>query len=203
MLVPAEDRGYIDQGAGGWSVVGGRWVRWWEVVQTMVDATSRVSGRRMSRIVHAMLIFSLLVVIGWRVYGYFATTETETRTVSESLQTHDVRQWREAAGKAFAAEDWNVVVEACEKIVDEEPDNMQAWARLAYALHMLKRYDHAIAAYLRVCHSEGRPRQWALYNISAAYALKNEKLPGARLPPGGGGIRLSATHRRAARSGRS
>jgi tetratricopeptide (TPR) repeat protein len=129
----------------------------------------------MSRLVHATLIFSLLVVIGWRVYGYFATTEPKVPTPRESLLTNDVQQWRDAAGKAFAKEDWNVVVEACEKILDDEPDNGQAWARLAYALHMLGRYDHAIAAYLRVCHAEGRPRQWALYHIAAAYALKHEK----------------------------
>jgi tetratricopeptide (TPR) repeat protein len=141
----------------------------------MVEAAGNVSNPRMSRVLHAALIFGLLVVIGWRVYGYFAAPETEVRTPGESLGTSDVQQWREAAGKAFAAEDWNVVVQACEKIVDDDPDNIQAWARLAYALHMLGRYDHAIAAYLRVCRAEGRPRQWAFYNIAAAYALKHEK----------------------------
>jgi hypothetical protein len=50
-----------------------------------------------------------------------------------------------------------------------------AWVRLGYSLHMLKQYDRALAVYLRVTKYEGRPRQWACYNIAAVYALKNEK----------------------------
>ena len=111
------------------------------------------------------------MVIGVRVYGYFATTASETRS-ARRIAGDQRCVCRDAAGKAFATEDWVLAVEACEKIVVEEPDNVQAWARLAYAQHQLARYDQAIAAYLRVCQSEGRPRQWALCNIAAAYGAQ-------------------------------
>ena len=133
------------------------------------------SHTRVSRIVHAALMLAVLLAIGWRVYGYFATTESDVRAARRAQTHSSEQQWREAAGRAFATEDWGVVVDSCERIVANDPDNMQAWARLAHALLMQKHYDPAIAAYLRVCHAEGRPRQWALYNIAAAYALKGEK----------------------------
>lgn len=131
----------------------------------------------MSRLLHTVLIVSLLAVIGFRVYGYFASTASEVRSARESLETNDVSQWRDAAGRAFATEDWNLAVEACEKIVAVEPGGVQAWVRLAYAHHQLGHYDQAIAAFLRVCDWEGRPRQWALFHLAAAYARKHEKQP--------------------------
>jgi hypothetical protein len=144
----------------------------------MGEASLKASGSRIhfSRAVRAVLVLCLLVVIGFRVYGYFASSATETAlTPRESLATEDLGQWRDALSKAFAAQDWELAAEACDKLVGQETDNMGIWMRLAYSQHMLGRFDQAIAAYLRVCQWEGRPRQWALYNISRAYAKQGEK----------------------------
>lgn len=131
----------------------------------------------MSRLLHAALIMSVLLVIGFRVYWHFATEESQPRSMGTLLESNDISQWRDAAGRAYAIEDWAVTIEACQKILEQEPDNGQAWARISYAQHQLGQYDQAIAGFLRVCQTEGRPRQWALYYIAAAYARLHEKQP--------------------------
>jgi tetratricopeptide (TPR) repeat protein len=133
------------------------------------------SGRWTSRLLHAALIASLLAVIGFRVYTYFATSESEQNSVEGALASTDVRDWFTVANRAFAAEEWQTSADVFGRIVQHEPDNVSARIRLGYSLHMLKRYDEALATYIRVSQHDGRPRQWAFYNIAAIYALKNEK----------------------------
>lgn len=141
----------------------------------MSDSSNSTSGRWTSRLLHAALILSLLAVVGFRVYAYFATSEAEQNSLEGALASTDVDDWFTVANRAFAAEEWETAAEVFGRIVQREPDNVSAWVRLGYSLHMLKKYDDALATYLRVSQFDGRPRQWANYNIAAVYALKGEK----------------------------
>ncbi|MGH9532394.1 MAG: tetratricopeptide repeat protein [Terriglobales bacterium] len=74
------------------------------------------------------------------------------------------------ADAAFAAQDWAKAARAYEQITQREPQNGQAWYRLGYAQHLLKRYDPAIAAYGHAV--EINPANWrAIYNTAGAHAL--------------------------------
>lgn len=142
----------------------------------MSESSRTVPNPWVSRAVHATLVVSLLVVIGFQVHRYFySASEVRPRSGPEDQQNKNVRDWFITAGRAFAREQWEAAVEALEKVVEQDPENLPAWVRLAYAHHMLGHYDPALAAYLRVIQFEGRPRAWALYNIAAVYALKDEK----------------------------
>jgi tetratricopeptide (TPR) repeat protein len=140
----------------------------------MGEESNSKSSRWTSRVLHAALILGLLAVIGFRVYGYFLTSESEEGRMRRVASPDDFRTVRERAAEAFSRRDWEAAVDSLEAVVQREPGSMAHWARLGYAQHMLARYDPAIAAYLRVCQFEGRPRQWALRNIAAVYALKQE-----------------------------
>lgn len=141
----------------------------------MSDASNTKPGRWTSRLLHAVLIASLLAAIGFRVYAYFATSETEQNSVEGALASTDIEEWFTVANRAYAAEEWETAADVFGRIVQREPDNVSAWVRLGISQHMLKRYDDALATYLHVSQYDGRPRHWAFYNIAAVYALKGEK----------------------------
>ncbi len=141
----------------------------------MSNSSNPTSGRWTSRLLHAGLIVSLLAVVGFRVYTYFATTEAEQNSREGALASTNVEDWFTVANRAFAAEEWETSAEVFGRIVLREPDNVSAWVRLGYSQHMLKRYDEALATYLHIGQFDGRPRQWAYYNIAAVYALMDEK----------------------------
>jgi tetratricopeptide (TPR) repeat protein len=141
----------------------------------MSDAEKPISTPWVSRIFHALLIATLLVVIGIRVYGYFASSETEVASAREALRSTDIRSWRATGNKAYSNKQWDTAAAAFEKITQKEPNNLRAWVLLARSLHSAGHHDRAISAYLRVSQFAGRPQQWALCNIAAVYALKNEK----------------------------
>ncbi len=74
------------------------------------------------------------------------------------------------AEAAFAAQDWASAAAGYEKITQREPRNSQAWYRLGYSLHLLKRYQPAIAAYGKAL--EITPGDWrAIHNTAGAHAL--------------------------------
>ncbi|MBM4092599.1 MAG: hypothetical protein FJ276_24750 [Planctomycetes bacterium] len=129
--------------------------------------------RWVSRCVHATLAATLLVVIGLRVYAYFASPASEiTPTVRASSGT--ASEWRDAGNSAFATEKWEEAAEAYGQLTRAEPDNVRAWVRFAYSLHATGRWDQALAAHLRVSQFPG-VRPWALYNVACVYAVKNER----------------------------
>ncbi|MHB0959666.1 MAG: tetratricopeptide repeat protein [Pirellulaceae bacterium] len=142
----------------------------------MSHLSRKVSNPWILRTIHGALAASLLIVIGMRVYQYFSTPpRDDSRSSASVLRSSVTRQWLSVADDAFAHERWDLAAQAFENVLTREPENLSAWVRLAYARHMQGHYDPALAAYLRVCQFDGRPRQWALYNIAAVYALKNEK----------------------------
>jgi hypothetical protein len=141
----------------------------------MSNSSNPTPGRWTSRLLHAALIVCLLAVVGIRVYTYFATSEAEQNSLEGALASTDVEDWFTVANRAFVAEEWETSAEVFGRIIQREPDNVSAWVRLGYSQHMLKRYDEALATYLHVSQFDGRPRQWAYYNIAAVYALKDEK----------------------------
>jgi tetratricopeptide (TPR) repeat protein len=74
------------------------------------------------------------------------------------------------AEAAYAAKDWEKAARAYEQIAQREPKNGQAWYRLGHSLHLLKRYEPAIAAYGHAV--EINPGNWrAIYNTAGAHAL--------------------------------
>ena len=149
----------------------------------------------MSPALHGVLIFSLLVAIGLRVPVLCERPKRKRVLRCESLETNDSAAVAGGGGQAFATEDWTLAVEACEKIVDAEPDNVQAWARLAYALHMLGPLRSGDRGLLARASFRGPASPVGVVQHCCDPSLKNEKQPGPRLPPGGGGSRLSATCR--------
>ncbi len=148
----------------------------------MAGPLREASGVRTSRVLHGALIVCLLAAIGFRVYGYFAWTAQDAQSADASSEA-DLTRWHDAASRGVAADDWNLVVDACEKILAKDPSSVRAWSRLAYGQHQLGRYDQAIAAYLHVCREEGRFRQWAKCNIAACYARKHARQPDRDFKP--------------------
>ncbi|MCI0354093.1 MAG: tetratricopeptide repeat protein [Acidobacteria bacterium] len=74
------------------------------------------------------------------------------------------------AEAAYTAKDWAKAARAYEQITQREPKDGQAWYRLGYSLHLLKRYEPAIAAYGHAV--EINPANWrAIYNTAGAHAL--------------------------------
>lgn len=74
------------------------------------------------------------------------------------------------AAAAFAAQDWSKAASAYEQITQREPKNGPAWYRLGHSLHLLKRYEPALAAYGHAL--EITPANWrAIYNTAGVHAL--------------------------------
>ncbi len=141
----------------------------------MPEPTPPTSPRWMSRVFHALLVTILLVVVGFRVYRYFATSEAELATEQTPVAAQDARQLRRTASDAFRQEDWALAAEAYHKVLEEDPGNIRVRVRLAHALHSDGQYDSALNQYLFACRYDGDVRRWALYNIACVYALKGDK----------------------------
>lgn len=141
----------------------------------MSDSQTTSSPRWMSRVFHALLVTALLVMVGFRVYGYFATSETQLNANHRRSTTGDLQHWKTRANDAFQQENWAVAAEEFGKVTQEEPTNVRARVRLAHALHCCGKYDEALAEFLYACRFDGDVRRWALYNIACVYALKGDK----------------------------
>ncbi len=128
----------------------------------------------MSRVFHGLLLAALLIFVGFRVYGHFATTQTEFGSENRPLSSQEIKSIRETADDAFRKHDWAVASEAQAKIVDDDPKSVQAWVRLAYSQHQAGQYEQALASFMHLCKFEGDYRCWALYNIACVYALQGE-----------------------------
>ena len=134
------------------------------------------SSRWMSQAFHALLVAVLLIVVGYRVYVYFAMSETEIADSKKPpITSQSLRQLRATANEAFRREDWKVAAEAYSRVTEKEASNVRARVCLAHALHHSGQHDEALAEFLAICRFEGRVRRWALYNIACVYALKGDK----------------------------
>lgn len=74
------------------------------------------------------------------------------------------------AALAFNAGRFDEAVECYQRLTREDPDDAQAWYRLGYSLHALKRYEEAAVADHRAAQFP-KQRAAALYNLACAQAM--------------------------------
>ena len=82
------------------------------------------------------------------------------------------------ASAAYAARDWPAAVELFAQLVEEQPGDAQAWHDYGYALHLLARYDEALAADQRAAEkaAEGsRVKATSTYNVACALSMLGRK----------------------------
>ncbi len=139
------------------------------------DPDREVRARWLSTSLHALLLAAVLGFIGFRVYGYFATSETELGARTRKVQDLDVRQLRETANEAFEQENWTLAAETYGRIAELNPSSTRNRIRLAYSLHAAGQHDAALLEFLYLCRYEGNLRRWALYNAACIYAIKGEQ----------------------------
>lgn len=89
--------------------------------------------------------------------------------VAASIQENAAKR----ADEYFQKQDWTNAITAYQAITAAEPQNVQAWYRLGYALQVSGQYTQAIEAYERMFAI--RPNPIAPYNIACAYARLNNK----------------------------
>ncbi len=82
---------------------------------------------------------------------------------------------KDKATEYFQKGEWANAVKAFEMITEEQPNNIGAWFQMGFALHSLKKYDKAIAAYNNVLNAGPTAiGPLTMYNVACAYALKGE-----------------------------
>jgi hypothetical protein len=140
----------------------------------MPESEPSKQPRWRARVFNGLLISSVLVVIGFRVYGYFVTTETELGNGQRRVDVQNLWQLRNTRDAAWKEGDWPLAADACARIVQLQPESVRDRIRLAYALHMSGQHDPALAEFLYLCRYE-RLRHWALYNTACIYAIKGEE----------------------------
>ncbi len=143
--------------------------------QNMIDSLPPESHRWMSRAFHGAILVALLIAIGFRVYGYFATPASEQSALDSQATSSGNANLTEIAATAFQRQDWKRTSEAYQELAEREPQNVRNCTRLAYSLYASQQYDPALAAFLRCCRFQGDVRRWSLYNIACVYALEGEK----------------------------
>jgi len=145
----------------------------WRANLMVAVETSRESAilKWTQRGFHALLVTVLLLVIGIRVYSFFATSASAGH---RGQATRTLQDWWKLGDRATKEEHWERAISAYTVITEREPGNLQAWYRLALSLQSAHHWDRAIAAHLRVSQFE-RATSWAMYNIACIYAQKGEK----------------------------
>ena len=128
-----------------------------------------------SRAMQALPVMALLVFIGFRVYGYFASSETDIRSAKASLSSGDIRAWRSTGNDAYANKQWDVSAAAYEKITKQNRTTCEPGLYSPIRCTPGAGTTGPWPPTCTVGQFAGRPRQWALANIAAVYALKGEK----------------------------
>lgn len=128
-----------------------------------------------SRAFHALLVAAVLIVVGLRVYGYFAGDESRAKAPAEPTKNVETRDLRVVAYEALRDKDWAVAAEAYGELANQDPDEARVRIRLAYSLLNNKQYDEALGEFLHIARINVRVKQWALLNIARIYAAKQER----------------------------
>jgi tetratricopeptide (TPR) repeat protein len=128
----------------------------------------------LSRLLHITLVVGLLALIGVRVYGYFASSQSEENAEPRKAKAERSGDLVRKAEKAFTDRRWPEAIEHYGEMVQRYPQNVQAWYRYALSLHQNGDLEEAHNAWMRLC-SFRQARRIALYNIACIYALQGEK----------------------------
>ena len=131
-------------------------------------------SRWLSRLLHIAVVGGLFVLIGVRVYGYFATSRADENAESRKSHSEIRSEQVEKASKAFEEERWQDAAEGYRLIVEHSPQNIQALYRYAASLHNSGDLEEAHGAWMQLCRFR-QGRRYALYNIACIYALQGEK----------------------------
>ncbi len=121
-----------------------------------------------------MLVVGLLALIGVRVYGYFASSQSQENSEPRRAKAERSGELVRKAQKAFTEERWPDAIEHYGEVVNRYPQNVQAWYCYAWSLHKNGDLEAAHNAWMRLC-SFRQARRIALYNIACIYALQGEK----------------------------
>lgn len=74
----------------------------------------------------------------------------------------------------FQDQEWKPAVKTFKQILDDEPQNGEAWFYLGLSFHSLKMYQEALHAY-NYADSLGFTQAQTRYNMACSYSLMNEK----------------------------